>query len=123
MRFSTTITRFVLPAVAAGAVALASLPAIAGAHGHDRVYADSFGNLVVESAAGYKRIVVGQGDHVRDVSKYLDAGQPDVEIVYADEEPGTRVSDCYRPPALVKGRSYMYGFDQGEIPFQGGDCR
>jgi hypothetical protein len=30
---------------------------------------------------------------------------------------------CYRPPWLLKGRSYMYGFDEGEIPFQGGPCR
>jgi hypothetical protein len=40
-------------ALAAGFAA----PALAGTR--DRVYADSFGNLVIESAAGYKRILVG----------------------------------------------------------------
>jgi hypothetical protein len=45
-------------------------------------------------------------------------------VVYLDEEPTGGVErDCYRPPVLVKGRSYMYGFDQGEIPLQGGPCR
>ena len=47
-------------------------------------------------------------------------GQPDV-IYESDEAIGRH--NCYRPPAFVKGRSYMYGFDQGEIPFQGGPCR
>lgn len=102
--------------------AAATIPASAGGRSHDHVYADSFGNLVVDSAAGYKRIVVGEGGKADKLAEYTDAGQP--KIVYADE--GGRVGearDCDRPPALVKGRSYMYGFDQGEIPFQGGDCR
>lgn len=126
MRRSKFIQRLVVPALAAAAVATAILPVQAGGRGQDHVYADSFGNLVVDSAAGYKRIVVGQGDHVKDVAKYLKAGQPDVEVVYAggdDENSVVYERGCYRPPALIKGRSYMYGFDQGEIPFQGGDCR
>jgi hypothetical protein len=32
----------------------------------------------------------------------------------ADEISG--YSDCYRPPVLVKGRSYMYGLSDGEMP-------
>ena len=33
----------------------------AGSRYHDRVYADSFGNLVIDNRAGYKHIVVGAG--------------------------------------------------------------
>lgn len=94
-------------------------PALAGGD-HDRVYADSFGNLVIDSAAGYKRIVVGQGHLAREAAQYMRAGAP--RVAYADEQArGQR--HCYRPPVLIKGRSYMYGFDQGEIPLQGGPCR
>ncbi len=126
MRRSKFFRHLVVPTLAAVAVTTAHMPAQAGGRSQDHVYADSFGNLVVDSAAGYKRIVVGQGDQVRDVAKYLKAGQPDVDIVYADGDGENQVvyeRGCYRPPALIKGRSYMYGFDQGEIPFQGGDCR
>ncbi len=103
-------------------IAAATIPAFAGGRSHDHVYADSFGNLVIDSAAGYKRIIVGEGGKAEKLAEYTDAGQP--SVVYADD--GDRVGeahDCYRPPALIKGRSYMYGFDEGEIPFQGGDCR
>lgn len=123
MRRSKFIPRLGASLLAVAVIAAAGLPAQAGSRGQDHVYADSFGNLVIDSAAGYKRIVVGQGDHVRDVAKYLDQGQPDVDVVYADDNAVTHDPDCYRPPALIKGRSYMYGFDQGEIPFQGGACR
>lgn len=126
MRRSKFILGLSVPALAIAAVITTILPVQAGGRAHDHVYADSFGNLVIDSAAGYKRIVVGQGEHVRDVSKYLESGQPDVEVVYADRDDENSVvydRGCYRPPALIKGRSYMYGFDQGEIPFQGGDCR
>lgn len=95
-----------------------AIPAAAG--GHDRVYADSFGNLVVESAAGYKRIIVGEGAHAKELADFTRSHEP--RVVYADGG-NDIVADCYRPPALVKGRSYMYGFDEGEIPFQGGECR
>lgn len=88
---------------------------------HDRVYADSFGNLVIESAAGYKRILVGEGHEAKRLAEYTSAGQP--TIVAADTAYATEATDCYRPPALVKGRSYMYGFDEGVIPFQGGPCQ
>lgn len=90
--------------------------------GHDRVYADSYGNLVIESAAGYKRILVGEGHQAKELAAYTRAGQPDVTVVEGvDGEVVT--TDCYKPPRLVKGRDYMYGFDQGEIPWQGGPCR
>ena len=58
------------------AVGLAA-PALAGARHHDRVYADSFGNLVIDSAAGYKRILVGEGKLAKELSDYTSAGQPE----------------------------------------------
>lgn len=121
MRSVSTVLRATLPALAL--LTLAGTPSIAGGFAHDHVYADSFGNLVIDSAAGYKRIIVGEGAQAEQLSKYTRAGQPDIDVVYADDGASRVVNDCYRPPALIKGRSYMYGFDQGEIPFQGGPCR
>jgi hypothetical protein len=106
--------------LALASTALASTSAMAGGI-HDRVYADSFGNLIIHSPAGYKRIIVGEGHQAQELSEFTSAGSP--EVVYLDET--DRVADareCYRPPWLLKGRSYMYGFDEGEIPFQGGPC-
>ncbi|MGB3390640.1 MAG: hypothetical protein WBA88_21970 [Pseudaminobacter sp.] len=117
MRFAKLGTRL-LPALAAGFVISLAAPAMAGG-GHDRIHADSFGNLIIDSAAGYKRIVVGQGHHARELSQYMQADGP--RVVYLDE--AERKADCFRPPVLVKGRSYMYGFDQGVIPLRGGPCR
>ncbi len=106
-----------------GAVALlvggATVPT-ASARERDHVYADSFGNLVVESAAGYKRILVGEGALANELSRYTGSGQP--EVVYSSEPDAVSERDCYRPPVLVKGRSYMYGFSEGEIP-QISPCR
>lgn len=120
MRFGKLET-LLLPALAAGFVISLAAPAMAGG-GHDRVYADSFGNLVINSAAGYKRIVVGQGHQARELSQYMRADGP--RVVYLDEAERTAERHrCFRPPVLVKGRSYMYGFDQGVIPLQGGPCR
>ena len=112
------VSRIFATAAMSAALAIATA-APAAAWDHDRVYADSFGNLVVESAAGYKRIIVGQGQHAKELAEFTRSHGPRV-ITYD----GAAVeADCYRPPALIKGRSHMYGFDQGEIPFQGGDCR
>jgi hypothetical protein len=116
MHSAKTMTRSILSALLV--IATAGSPVFAA--DHDRVYADSFGNLVIEAAAGYKRIIVGEGDQAKDLARYTSSGQPDV--VYADGN-GSAQADCYRAPYLVKGRSYMYGFDQGEIPFQGGPCQ
>jgi hypothetical protein len=106
-------------AIAISALLAAAVPALAW--DHDRVFADSFGNLVIISASGYKRILVGEGHEAGRLAEYTSAGQP--TVVVADDSGGAAVEDCFRPPALVKGRSYMYGFDEGEIPFQGGPCR
>ncbi|BCG92124.1 hypothetical protein [Mesorhizobium sp. 131-2-1] len=87
-------------------------PAFAGLRHHDRVYADSFGNLVIDSAAGYKRIIVGEGRHAKELSNFTGAGQPDV--IYENESDVGR--GCYQPPVFIKGRSYMYGLSDGEMP-------
>ncbi|MFC5384913.1 hypothetical protein ACFPLB_02920 [Aquamicrobium segne] len=91
-------------------------PAIAGQQG-DHIYADSFGNLVVDSTAGYKRIVVGQGHMARQVAAYTASNGP--KIIYLDrveENKKTWATDCYRPPVFIKGRSHMYGLSDGEMP-------
>lgn len=111
-----------LPALLASLVVGLAMPALASGRSYDHVYANSFGNLIVESAAGYKRIVVGQGRHARELSQYSGAGRPKVAQFDGGNGMATG-ADCYQPPFLVKGRSYMYGFDQGEIPMQGGPCR
>jgi hypothetical protein len=99
-------------ALLAGSAAVPSAPAEARARDH--VYADSFGNLVIESAAGYKRILVGEGRFARELADYVDAGQTEVDTYR--ETSGSVERDCYRPPVFVKGRSYMYGLSDGEMP-------
>jgi len=104
-------TGFLLAAVLLAGSAVASV-APASARTRDHVYADSFGNLVIESAAGYKRILVGEGKLAKELSDYVDAGQPTADYYEESDDQ----SDCYRPPVLVKGRSYMYGLSDGEMP-------
>lgn len=112
MRLNSSLVKKCLPAFAVfAAAAFVTLPAQAGTRHHDHVYADSFGNLVIESAAGYKRIIVGEGELAKELAAYTGAGAP--EVVYADEYGR---EDCYRPPVFVKGRSYMYGLSDGEMP-------
>lgn len=92
----------------------AARPTHAGSYyGGDHVYADSFGNLVVESAAGYKRIIVGQGHRAKELREFTQAEEP--TVVYSDEE-NARTDDCYRPGLWLKGRGHMYGRSFGEMP-------
>ncbi|OBQ63463.1 hypothetical protein [Mesorhizobium erdmanii] len=114
MRSKSSNSRLAALALTALATGFAA-PALADGRHQDRVYADSFGNLVIDSAAGYKRIIVGEGKLAKQLSDYTSAGQP--KVIYqneADEVSG--YSDCYRPPVFVKGRSYMYGLSDGEMP-------
>jgi hypothetical protein len=110
-----------LPALVLTALAVGlAAPAVAGPRQHagprlsDRVYADPFGNLVIDSASGYKRILVGEGKAAREWSGYTGAGHP--RVVYDSESDEIGMLDCYRPPVFVKGRSYMYGLSDGEMP-------
>jgi hypothetical protein len=84
----------------------------------DHIYADSFGNLVIQSPSGYKRIIVGQGHLAKELSSYEGVGDADPDVVYLDDNrDGYRsYGDCYRPPYLFKGRSYMYGLPDGVVP-------
>lgn len=112
-----------------GAAALAA-PALAD-RPRDRVEADSFGNLVVWSSAGYKRIVVGKGHLAPELADFVDAGRPkviygtdgrDAGKVHGGEGDAVHYRHCYRPPVLLKGRDHMYGLAEGELPVTGGSC-
>src|ERR1700759_2218095 len=106
MRLKSIGTSVAAATLAVFAVAIAvPAKADAGLRHHDRVYADSFGNLVIDSAAGYKRIIVGEGKLAKKLADYTSAGQP--AVVYDDAE-DAGAPGCYQPPVLVKGRSYMY---------------
>lgn len=104
--------------VAAAAMLVSAADASAWGRSHDRIYADSFGNLVIQSPSGYKRIVVGQGHLADKLSEYESGNDP--SVVYLDGQDGGYAGegyrDCYRPPYLFRGRSHMYGFFEGEIP-------
>ena len=100
----------------AGALACAAVIALgsqasADTRVRDRVYADSFGNLVIHSAAGYKRIVVGEGHLAKELGAYTGSDEPAI----VEYEPGRIVvRDC--PAVLLKGRSYMYGLPDHVVP-------
>ena len=119
MRSNSGRSRLAALIVAASAVGLAA-PALAGEPHQDHVYADSFGNLVIDSAAGYKRILIGEGKLATQLSDYTGAGQP--KVIYENESDEVTGGGCYRPPVFVKGRSYMYGLSDGEMP-QLSPCR
>jgi hypothetical protein len=87
----------------------------APAAAQDHAYADSFGNLVIESAAGYKRIIVGEGHMARKLAGYRTADGPKV-VRLGQPLNGERWADCYRPPVFVRGRAYMYGLADGQMP-------
>lgn len=102
MRLAGTIAAAAL----AVAIALTSGTALAGGRLKERVYDDSFGNLIIISPSGYKRIVVGMG-HV--------AAEMEADRMAAAGDYGPKLR-CHRPPVLWHGRSYMYGLADGEIP-------
>ncbi|MCO5064374.1 MAG: hypothetical protein M9924_08140 [Rhizobiaceae bacterium] len=88
-----------------------------GAWAEDFAYADSYGNLVIRGAAGYKRILVGRGGDAERVNKFLDRGQTRERGEYMlPRKLYFGYWDCYRPGVFVKGRSYMYGLADGEMP-------
>lgn len=91
-----------------------STPVLAGSPDSDRIYADSFGNLVVHSRNGSKRIVVGQGALAQELANY--ERPQDRNIAYADSGDEAIPYECWKPAVLLKGRSYMYGLEDGELP-------
>ena len=56
----------------------------------------------------------------KELSSYEGPDEPDPDVVYLDDNrdgDGYRsYRDCYRPPYLFKGRSYMYGLADGVLP-------
>lgn len=112
-----------LPLAVGLAVAGLAAPAQAGSGSyHDRVYADSFGNLVIHSRSGYKRIVVGQGHLAKELAEYQQPGSQDEVVYLNDDDGGVVLRDCWKPAVLLKGRSYMYGLEDGELPDLPGGC-
>jgi hypothetical protein len=113
------IARISVALLAAGMTVLSAADALGWTRFHDHVYSDSFGNLVIQSPSGYKRIVVGQGHLARELSRYEGGNDPDV--VYLDEggdryDDGYVYRDCFRPPYVFRGRSYMYGLPLISLP-------
>jgi hypothetical protein len=101
------------------AVALAA-PAAAGGLYHEHAYADSFGNLVVYSPAGYKRIVVGKGYLAEQFASAEDGGAHVVRLHRApDQYAYVRRGEC---AVLLHGRSYMYGLPDNVVPVPAKDC-
>jgi len=101
--------------LAAGLMAFGlSMPVQAESSYSDRIYADSFGNLVVHSRGGSKRIVVGQGALAQELADY--ERPQDRNFAYADSGDGAVPYECWKPAVLLKGRSYMYGLEDGELP-------
>lgn len=91
-----------------------SMPVQAESSYSDRIYADSFGNLVVHSRSGSKRIVVGQGALAQELADYV--RPQDRNIAYAESGEESVPYECWKPAVLLKGRSYMYGLEDGELP-------
>ncbi|RST88425.1 hypothetical protein EJC49_01205 [Aquibium carbonis] len=115
-------TRAILAALAILAVsASGSGQAFAGGY-HDRVQADSFGNLIIHSPGGYKRIVVGQGHLAEELAAYSRAGEP--RVVYLEPSTERRsVRRCRSQGVLMHGRSYMYGLPDNVVPVLEHPCR
>lgn len=104
-------------AAIAAATMLGLTAAGAADDGRDRVHADSFGNLVIHSHAGYKRIIVGMG-HVAEAYQ-LTGSYYEPEFDAAPRE----ARRCRRPPHVWHGRSHMYGLDRGVVPQAPVVCR
>lgn len=114
------VARAVRAALVLSCLAFAGSAAAGGYH--DRVHADSFGNLIIYSPAGYKRIVVGQGHLAQDLADYTRGGVPDV--VYLEPAREDRVvRRCRSQGVLLHGRSYMYGLPDNVVPVLEHPCR
>lgn len=103
-------------------VLLAGIISVPIASAGDRVHADTAGNLIVESDAGYKRILVGKGYMAAEVARYLDVDTPQVDPSATHRHKERRAEGCRRQGVLLKGRAYMYGLADGELPVLVGPC-
>lgn len=85
----------------------------------ERIYADSFGNLVIHSPAGFKRILVGRGYLAGEFAR---RGTP--KRVYLEERQDglyLRERPC-RHGSRLHGRSYMYGLPENVVPVPVASC-
>jgi hypothetical protein len=116
MRFHTAgrLPAIFVTALLAGAAAISlSGTASAGNGLHDRVYADTFGNLIVQSPYGYKRIIVGEGRLAKELQNYTRGGEPQGsydEPLY--ERQGYYDSEAEEP--YVEPRYERRGYYDGE---------
>lgn len=122
--------RNIVFAVAGGMLAaLAAAPAGAGDYygvdHRDRVHADSFGNLVIHSHAGHKRIIVGMGEIAESYNLTGSYYEPkDPQVVYLEEQRRERhARRCSRPPHVWHGRAHIYGLPDGVVPQAPVVCR
>lgn len=115
-----------LPLAAAVLLGAFAGSAMAGDSHREKVHADSFGNLVIYSPAGYKRIVVGAGYLAEELRAAQAAiGEPigEPEVVYYEDNRYDRPRiRCNRKPVLLHGRSYMYGLPDNVVPTPAGNC-
>jgi len=112
-----TLPGFLTALPLAAGLLVAALPAQAGdGRIAEEYYADSFGNLIVYSPSGYKRIVVGQGHVLAQYERQSRAAEPEVyrDDMAVAEAPSYR--RCRTLPGMFKGRSYMYGLPDGVVP-------
>lgn len=101
--------------IAAAAFVVLASAAPSAAQG-EAVHADSFGNLVIYSPSGYKRIVVGAGHlapRFEDQGSYYDTDEP--EVLTRDGRYRRYGSTCSRAPVVLQGRSYMYGLPRDAV--------
>lgn len=98
-----------LTVATAGAALALCLTAAQAGWVKERVYDDSFGNLIIMSPSGYKRIVVGMGH----VAAEMEAEE---RARYADRGDGDWHRHCEYRPVLWKGREQMWGLADGEVP-------
>jgi hypothetical protein len=114
-----SVRRAAAPCILAALVALTVPAASAGGLYTEHVHADSFGNLVVYSPSGYKRIVVGRGylaDEMAAQNRAVYSGHRH----YGGHE---RFRPCKRHGVLLHGRSYMYGLPDNVVPVLVSDCK
>lgn len=98
-----------------------NMPAMAGSFYHDHAYADSYGNLVIYSPAGYKAIVVGKGYLAPKLAEATRKAQP---AVHGSVAPGAvyyLADRCARSAVILHGRSYMYGLPDNVVPVPADD--
>lgn len=110
MRF-TAGTSTAMSVLAALAILAVSGSASAGRL-KERIYGDTFGNLVVYSPAGYKQIVVGRGY----LADELAAAEPAPEPPAASRDRKRHFGHCYYKPMFWRGRDRMYGLPDGVVP-------